>query len=35
VGSGSSRLEFADAKAYDAGFNNSLQTTHGGTLIVQ
>ena len=35
VGSGSSRLEFADAKAYDAGYNNSLQATHGGTLIVQ
>jgi hypothetical protein len=35
VGSGSSRLEFTDAKAYDAGFNNSLQATHGGTLVVK
>lgn len=35
VGAGSSRLEFTDAKAYDAGYNNSLQATHGGTLLVQ
>lgn len=35
VGSGSSRLDFTDANAYDSGFNNSLQSTHGGTLIVQ
>ena len=35
VGSGTTRLDFTDANAYDSGFNNSLQSTHGGTLIVQ
>lgn len=35
VGQGSSRLEFASAKAYDAGYNDSLQATYGGTMTVK
>jgi hypothetical protein len=35
VSSGSSRLEFAEAHAYGASFNDNLQATHGGTLTVK
>jgi hypothetical protein len=32
VSTGSVRLEFLEGHAYDAGYNDSLQSTHGGTL---
>jgi hypothetical protein len=32
ISTGSMRLEFLEGQAYDAGYNNSLQSTHGGTL---
>jgi hypothetical protein len=35
VAPGSSRLDFAEAHAYDAGFNEYLKGTYGGTLIVK
>ena len=35
VGPGSSRLEFTEAHAYGASYNDNLQATHGGTLIVK
>jgi hypothetical protein len=35
VASGSSRLDFIEAHAYDAGFNEWLKGTHGGTLVVK
>ena len=33
--SGTSRLDFAEAKAYGASYNDNLQGTHGGSLIVK
>ena len=35
VAAGSSRLEITEAHAYDAGFNDSLQAMHGGTIVVK
>jgi hypothetical protein len=35
VSSGTSRLEFAEAHAYGASFNDNLQTTHGGAIVVK
>ena len=35
VASGSSRLDFAEAHAYASSYNDNLQATHGGTLIVK
>ena len=35
VGSGSSRLDFVEAHAYGASYNDNLQITHGGTLTVK
>jgi hypothetical protein len=35
VAAGSSRLEFVEGHAYGASFNDNLQATHGGTLIVK
>ena len=35
VGAGSSRLDFVEAHAYGASYNDNLQGTHGGTLTVK
>ena len=35
VAAGSSRLEFVEGQAYDSGYNNSLASGHGGTLVVR
>jgi len=35
VAPGNSRLEFAEAHAYGASFNDNLQAVHGGTLKVK
>jgi hypothetical protein len=35
VAAGSTRLEFVEGHAYDAGYNDSLQGRNGGTLVVQ
>ena len=35
VSAGSSRLDFVEAHAYGASYNDNLQVTHGGTLTVK
>lgn len=35
IGSGSTRLEFAESKAYGASYHDNLEATHGGTLVVK
>jgi len=35
VSAGTSRLEFVEGRAYDAGYNDSLKGQHGGTLVVK
>jgi len=35
IAPGTSRLDFAEAHAYGASFNDNLQVTHGGTLLVK
>jgi hypothetical protein len=35
IAAGSSRLEFVEAHAYGASYNDNLQATHGGTLVVK
>jgi hypothetical protein len=35
VAAGSSRLDFVEAHAYASSFNDNLQATHGGTLMVK
>lgn len=35
IAPGSTRLEFTEGHAYDAGFNESLQAMYGGTIVVK
>ena len=35
VAAGSSRLEITEGHAYGASFNDNLQATHGGTIVVK
>ena len=35
IASGSSRLDFGEAHAYGASYNDNLLATHGGTLTVK
>jgi hypothetical protein len=35
VAAGSSRLDFVEGKAYGASFQDNLEATHGGTLVVK
>lgn len=35
VAAGTTRLDFVDGKAYGASFQDNLQATHGGTMVVK
>jgi hypothetical protein len=35
VAAGTSRLDFVEAHAYGGSYNDNLQTTHGGTIVVK